>query len=380
MDDPLARLRALSDASLDAWAEQLHRGRPEFLAALRDLGLPLRERQACANALGRLRRASSQSPPAETSPPLPSLPLPSLPLPSAPLPSAPAARPAGALLVSADAGLCNKLRVCLSYRAIAAAAGRRLVVLWRLSHHCAARFPDLLAPLDGVDVVHDAEELQRLHAAASFALRLAPQLSGACTECHPSLRGTAAERQMFLALSPLPHIQQRIDALRRRLGAPFVAVHVRRTDHAKCFGVQCSDEQFAAFLERCVAQVEGCRIFLATDNAETQQEFLRRYGERVYVSEPISHAHALRQTSVATALVDLYTCAAACRFKGTPRSSFSDTILQLRQAKGTASIDDEHTVVRMGDNTDCSVDLDAVTEQVLTAAGLQHLMNADHQT
>ena len=59
-------------------------------------------------------------------------------------------------------------------------------------------------------------------------------------------------------------------------------------------------------------------------------------------------ADARRPTSVAAAVVDLFTCVAAGVFKGTRWSSFSDAVALLRRCHGRDSADDEHFVDSFG--------------------------------
>ena len=79
-------------------------------------------------------------------------------------------------------------------------------------------------------------------------------------------------------------------------------------------------------------------VFLATDNAETQARFLQSpaHGHRIKTTTRIvADTSKLRQTSIADAAVDIFTCAAAGGpFKGCYTSSFSDAILRLRQVSG----------------------------------------------
>ena len=86
--------------------------------------------------------------------------------------------------------------------------------------------------------------------------------------------------------------------------------------------------------------------FAVADNPRTQRLFCDRYADRVKASRPIpcewkgskaggdgdgggDGPSEHRCTPVADALVDLYTCVGAQRFKGTYMSSFSDTISQV---------------------------------------------------
>ena len=88
-------------------------------------------------------------------------------------------------------------------------------------------------------------------------------------------------------------------------------------------------------------------IFVATDNAETQERLRERFGERVQAMKPIVHASgALRHTPLTDAVVELFTCVAARVFKGSYASSFSDTIHHVREVTGTRHAGDEHSIAK----------------------------------
>lgn len=124
--------------------------------------------------------------------------------------------------------------------------------------------------------------------------------------------------------------------------------------------------EFYAFVD---SQPVAWPIFLATDNRPSQDRFLQRYGERMRGLKPISRANAAsfhseppeshharlaaqdpsfacddvhRQTPLSDAVTEIFTCVRAAAFCGSYYSSFSDTIMRLRIARGTASTADKH--------------------------------------
>lgn len=294
------------------------------------------------------------------------------------MPSQDAAR----LLVWAEAGLCNKLRVLLSYREVAVERGRALLVVWRLGKCCDATFGSLFRPLSSVSFLHShrSSRLTGLGVRAA-ALDETPWLDVPPPEvdaipadlsilkpaydAHPSVKYTERETEMYLALRPLPKLERAIASRVLECGPRYVAVHVRRTDHAACFGERTSDADFFRFVDAFPDHA----LFVATDNAATQQVFAARYGERVRAMRPISPAWGsaeppgadARHTALSDAVVDLYTCVDAAHFKGTPLSSFSDTIAHIRRARGRASSGDEHVARSLGgkfyDQTDFSLEV-----------------------
>ena len=260
------------------------------------------------------------------------------------------------VLVVAEAGCGNKLRVVLSYLDVARRRGQQLVAFWRLSPECDATFEELYEPLDGVRFLH----------ALPPNLPTAPR---GAYDTHPDLQFTERESAMYAQLRPRPSVAARVAArLKAFDGAEFCAIHVRRTDHAELFGERspCRDVDFYAFCDRH----DPLPIFLATDNAATQAAFAARYGARLRALTPMrprrskrnapgADAPGVRHTSVADAVADLEACVAAKVFKGTELSSFSDAVLHLRRARGVAHDADEHRIRKLGDkipdDTDYSV-------------------------
>ena len=66
-------------------------------------------------------------------------------------------------------------------------------------------------------------------------------------------------------------------------------------------------------------------IFLCTDNKETQDSFIKKYGDRLTNKNPSE-----RQIDIETALIDILITSKCKYFKGTTGSSFSNTIENLQ--------------------------------------------------
>lgn len=291
-------------------------------------------------------------------------------------------REVGTAFVRAQGGLCNKLRAVLSHREYAADRSEHLVCIWVIGPECPARFCEMFMPLDGVTFVDSDEpgleaRLRALGAPldASIpramrshpAIAVQPDGAGSGRDAWLSDRESA----MFAQLTPCPELMKTIEATISRCGTTFAALHVRRTDHVELWGVSTPDKEFFTFVDSFVARhctpaspahhdTEGpasCslapRVFLATDNAETQSSFAAHCeasslcGLELVTAGAIERSPgALRHTSVASAVVDLYVCAAATVFKGTRGSSFSEAIYLLRRAHGVAHPSDELQTAR----------------------------------
>lgn len=219
------------------------------------------------------------------------------------------------LVIMPEGGLCNMLRVVLSWYGKAKQEGRELIVCWAISDACNGFFLDYFEPIEGI----------RFIKGYSPNIKYDYQGCGVLEEFnHPS---------MYAALNPKPHILSKINANIVELkgsGAGFIAIHARRTDHTRdalANNKFTSDEVFFQFLDR---QSSKANIYIATDNLGTQELYKARYGERIKAMKWIIPRRSLRQTDLEDAIVDIYTCAAANAFLGSGWSSFSDLINYLR--------------------------------------------------
>lgn len=215
------------------------------------------------------------------------------------------------MILQAKAGLCNRLRTILSR------LEPGLVVYWEPDVEIAgARWDDVFEPLEGVTFVYDRPERVDL----------------ATGDGAPGVRWIDEMRRV----RPLPAIRQRVADLCAGMGR-FDAMFVRRTD-----GVFVAEEErnftpddaFRAF-----AASTSRRLFLATDNGETQRKFRAWVGERLVVEGELGGTERheagdhTRHQSLAGSVVNLYVCVEAEYFVGSGGSSFSDTITWLREMR-----------------------------------------------
>lgn len=235
------------------------------------------------------------------------------------------------VVVSCTDGLCNRLRVALSFAHVSRRTCRPLIVVWPLLNVCEHRYTDGFEPIPGVTFVD---------APPPDAPR--PQFPPYAHDFHPEVKAAGDETACFRLLRPNAAVRSRVEANVRALAPHFVSLHIRRTDH---WGSTCTDDDFEAFVDQ---HQPSTAVYLATDNAVTQARFLDSpsRGPRLRACKCIAaDPTKLRQTTLEDAAVDLFTCAAASGpFKGTHTSSFSDAILRLRQLGGHAHPHDEHAL------------------------------------
>lgn len=225
-------------------------------------------------------------------------------------------------------GICNRIRTILMHihhfrrQNLLSKDGvkTRLYVLWKKSEHCRQTYADLfqancLRMFHCTIVSYD----ERVHESVCID-PLLENVGGKMT----------AYSDLYRAIAPASSLQNAIQNIVTE-NTPFIAIHVRRTDHielAKSKGRFTEDEKFYAFIEKYPKQY---RIFVATDNCNTQTQFRKRYGKRVFWFEDIPPSTARRHHLDETgAVVDLFVCSYATHFMGSGYSSFTDTIEVLR--------------------------------------------------
>lgn len=247
------------------------------------------------------------------------------------------------MIVRSSGGLCSRLRVLFSYRA--AAPGGRLSFVWDVNHKCPGHFLDCFLPVPGVEFTSTPELCREVGLPVPEGIDTGhPVVSGLSDHLaydgyneHPQHRG---DREFLYAdLRPRAELRESVRSRAAAMG-PFLALHVRRTDFdplARSRGNRMKD---AAFF-RWIDERPDLPIYIATDNRATQEAFAARYPDRLRLPRWIEPDDRLRQTPLADAVVDLFTCAFAEAFLGTPGSSFSDLIRQIRHEKnrsGTPSV------------------------------------------
>ena len=70
------------------------------------------------------------------------------------------------------------------------------------------------------------------------------------------------------------------------------------------------------------SQPKNIYIYLATDNRKTQDKFIKKYGNRIKINKMIIQNDKVRQTNLEDAIIDLFVCSRAKKFKGSGWSSF----------------------------------------------------------
>ena len=210
-------------------------------------------------------------------------------------------------------GLGDRLQNIYAFVKEARAKSELITVHWVDNYECHGKFNNQFRPIPGVEVIPD-------------------QLAGS-KPIHRTRNLDRSEWELMSSeLKPSPMVEQRTTKWVQTLGNHYIAIHIRRTDFVEYmqtqFGVDIKDDsKFCKFID---GYPSDTKIFLSTDNTETQEIFRKRYGNRVFYQE-IVMPNSFRQTPLWTSVVDMFVCSRASAFLGTSGSGFSKIILALRK-------------------------------------------------
>jgi len=227
------------------------------------------------------------------------------------------------ITVFAENGLNNKLRVVLSYLYKANNENKKLRVYWIPNDECTEKFENLFEPIDNVEFIYKYDNNNNNNIFDYITFHSYNKIN----------EYNVIKNKYYKLLKPLPSIQKVIDKYLLQLKNKFIACHIRRTDiltyntPSHKWYKHKTDDNYINFINK---YDNTYNIFLATDNKETQDKFIKLYGDRL-ICNPIINNNNLRQTSIQDAVVDMYVCSYAKEFEGTIGSSFSDTINYLRK-------------------------------------------------
>ena len=218
-------------------------------------------------------------------------------------------------------GLCNKLRVTLSFHEFAVKKNKELHVIWDVTNACNGFFLDYFHPIQGITFLRNIDEHKTIHYKGH--------------QWHPDFHPYQHnyKNKFYNKLKLLPHVQKQVTDRANALGHEYIAVHIRRTDHAELArknNLYTTDETFQEFIDS-----HESNLYLATDNRETQESYLKQYSDRIKSIELINpDRNDSRNTSLESAIVDLYMCVNSYEFLGSGYSAFSGTIKVLRALRG----------------------------------------------
>lgn len=249
-------------------------------------------------------------------------------------------------------GLCNRLRAMLSVLSLVD-TGRLdadIHVGWGISSECGAHYDQLFLPLtlprltvhtrrwydrpitrsnlhwpaivrcfrydrQFINLPPSLDDFDALVANGSFAVYVS---TGIAFCDYPS--------SYIQRLLPLPHLQQRIDALSASFDSHTIGVHIRRTDHSTAIA-ESPDALFEQAIAEAIAADPDARFYVSTDDEALKQTLADRFPARIMSQE--CHGTRANLSGMEEAVIDLWTLARTSRIIGSYWSSFSDTAAEI---------------------------------------------------
>lgn len=260
-------------------------------------------------------------------------------------------------------GLCNRLRALASARALAAAAGARLVVFWDVNGDVGARYDDLFKPAeDGFVLINVNREASPRQVANVVLFGETARLKGIPlgwvtrlllrNRIHRNLRPetfTPDELEDLVSQSgrilitswwafyreahvdfsffrPHSSEQAEIDAVAAQFNDRTIGVHIRRSDNQGAIRYS-PTSAFETAMESAIADAPKTQFYLSTDCLETEAHICKRFGNRV-----ITRKRELQRDSASgmkDAIIDLFCLSRTTVIWGCYYSTFSNTAASI---------------------------------------------------
>jgi hypothetical protein len=215
--------------------------------------------------------------------------------------------------IQLTSGLSNRIRTLLGFRKKCVKENKILNVHWPKDKDCYCHFNDIFEPISNVKF----NKTEPFHFIGQ--------------DTYQNIIKTSYEEMKYdykIILVPKYHLRKIIDSfVEKNIIKNAIGIHIRRTDHislALQHNKFSTDNVFHDFIRK---HDENVRIFLATDNAETQQNFIDKYKDRLVIYKKIDKSIVdLRKTDIETAVIDIYISAKCKAFLGSGYSSYSGFI------------------------------------------------------
>lgn len=205
-------------------------------------------------------------------------------------------------------GLCNRLRVILSYLV----NHPNLEIFWEKDEPiCGQHFLDIFQPIENLKFIY-SKPSSYIYKGYSHCLPL------------------ESFKHNYLLLKPKLEIILKLKEYLGQLGSDYDACHIRRTDHAKiAISHKCFTNDLTFF--NFIRNSPKTKVYVATDNPFTQKSLKIIFGSKVIFNNGIKNIKNLRKSNLEDALIDLIICSNSSNFIGSGYSSFSSTIETLKK-------------------------------------------------
>ena len=217
------------------------------------------------------------------------------------------------------AGFCNRLRFLFSfkYKMKQENINKKLVVIWPVNTQCNGFLWNVIKPLDNCWTLRENKNNFTINASS----------------CGPIPLYKNSNYLKDIPFKPKDRIYKRLIKLIDSMSNKYIALHIRRTDltghlkYKKMQHLETNDKSFIDFIKKN----KQYKVYIATDNRETQIKFKKLFPKRVIFNKEIIKMNGHRRTSLEDAVTDIFMCALSNKFKGTFYSSFSEFIELMRR-------------------------------------------------
>lgn len=231
----------------------------------------------------------------------------------------------GDIRLYSHSGLCNRLRLLAEYKHLSDVRNKKMEMFWVKSVQCNALFKDLFQPIPNINFTYLKQS------------RKSVRPPNTATRLKLFLHDNKIKQKNHLIFKPVDSIMEEIEETKKRINGEYIACHIRRTDiitiQEKYDKDPPTDEMFIDFIEKHPDK----KIYLATDERDTQNKFIDIFGGRIYYSCVVGSNGNKRQpyrtTSIQDAVRDVFLCIGATDFMGTVLSSFSGFIENYRKGQ-----------------------------------------------
>jgi len=205
------------------------------------------------------------------------------------------------VVICPEGGLCNRLRVILSFME----KYNNFDIYWPKTWDiCFQDFTDVFKPLSKLNFIEEKPDKFDYKGTSSIG---------------------KYSYKLYYQIVPIESIKIRINYFLSKLGKNFYSCHIRRTDHTETqinTKTYISDEVYIYFI-KC----SPFKVFLATDNIDTQTKFKSIFGDKLITNDAIIETDSVRKSNLENAYIDLVLCSLGKKFLGSSKfSTFSTTI------------------------------------------------------
>jgi hypothetical protein len=243
------------------------------------------------------------------------------------------------ILICLRNGLSNKIRTMLGYIYISEKLNMKLYSYWYNESTCECNFEDFFKPIDGITMINDIE-FNLLRNTATYIFAGQSTIINIIKQITPNITREEAENELVKLYKKIilkDEINDEIQQIIKKYDiSNCIGLHIRRTDHLTAFNIErphsyTKDEDFFEFIEKY--KHSASKIYLATDNYDTQKIFLDKYRDNIIIYNKIPINNNIRKTSIHNAIIDVYLLSHCKQIMGSYLSSFSVLAQRLKKIR-----------------------------------------------